>query len=342
MRVAVDCMAGDHAPAELVAGALAAQDDGVEPILVGVPEQLLPFLPEGGGGWSLEPSGQAVAEGEAPAQAFRRRPDASVFQAVRLVREGRADAAVSVGNTGAAVVAAAHVLGMLAAGRPWAGGPVIGFAPRTVVLDMGANVDVRPAQFLELAAMGTAYARAMLDVAAPRVALLSIGREQGKGNRQVKEAYDLLAGSAFRFVGNVEPYGLLAGDAEVVLCDGFVGNAVLKTSEALSEAILALALAELSGRAPEADLARFIRRVREHVQVAERMGGGPLLGVRGVVVVGHGASRVEAVRKAISTARDAVRGRLVERMEEELRRLSRTEDRKAESRSSRAGGNARS
>ena len=242
VRMAVDAMGGDFAPAEIVAGAVqAASEGGVQIALVGDPEAVqnelskydtskLPI--------TVVPSEGVIGEGEAPALALRQKPKASIIVATGMVKQGHADACVSMGSTGAAMAAAAVILGVIKGiDRPALGGPILGLAPKTVVLDVGTNVDCRPSQLLSYGIIGDVFARQTWGIENPRVALLSVGAEAGKGNRQVREATELLEKSGLNFIGNLEANELPQGKAEVVLCDGFVGNVVMKLSEGIGEAL---------------------------------------------------------------------------------------------------------
>ena len=238
VRIAVDAMGGDNAPGEVVAGAVAAaREGGVQILLVGDPEQVqaelarhdasrLPIMPV--------PSEGIILEGEPPAMALRQKPRASILVSTGLVKQGKAHASVTMGSTGAAMAAAAVVLGLSeGVDRPALGGPVVGVSPNTFIIDLGTNVDCRPAQMLSFAVIGDVFARQFWGVERPRVALLSVGEESGKGNRQVREVTELLEKSGLNFIGNVEGNDLSADKAEVVVCDGFVGNIVMKLTEGL-------------------------------------------------------------------------------------------------------------
>ena len=235
-------MGGDHAPAEIVAGAVqAAAEGGVAIALVGDPEQVGAELAKHDSDAlpiQLVPSEGVVAEGEQPALALRQKPKASVIVATTLVKMGAADACVSMGSTGAAMAAAAVILGVIEGiGRPALGGPVVGLAPRTAILDVGTNVDCRPSQLLSFGVIGSVFATQYWGLDRPRVALLSVGSEAGKGNRQVRETTELLEKSGLNFIGNVEANDLPRGAAEVVVCDGFVGNVIMKLTEGLGQVI---------------------------------------------------------------------------------------------------------
>jgi glycerol-3-phosphate acyltransferase PlsX len=326
VRVAADAMGGDYAPAEVVKGAVqAARNQGVEIILVGPEEWLRAELATHDAAdlsLDIHHTDQFIVEGEHPAAALRKKPQTSVAVAARLVQEGRAEAAVSMGHTGASMIAAQWILGsMEGIDRPVGGGIPFALAPQTVIVDLGPNVDCSPRQFVQFAALGTAYARCLLGLDNPTVALLSIGSEEGKGNRQGQEAYQLLKKSGLNFIGNVEGWDLVSGQANVIVCDGFVGNILLKFGEGLS-AVLARWLRErLAGLLPSTEVQRLTNELQEMMEIEKRIGGGALLGVKGVMVVGHGRSRASGVEKAIGQAKLAVESHLIETMEEELAKI---------------------
>ena len=304
-RVALDAMGGDHAPAEIVSGGIAAAREGVTVFLVGVPERVQAELDKqdvSGLPIQVVPSDDAIEETEQPALALRRKPKASVLVATGLVKEGMADAVVSMGSTGALMASAHFLLGTLEnLDRPVLGGPALGYAPNTIWLDMGANVDARPTQFLDFAAIGVATARAYLEIDNPSVALLNVGEEPTKGSKQVKEAYTSLQDSGLNFIGNLEAHEAVQGKANVILADGFVGNALLKYSEGLGQAIardLGERLAPEIGPEKARDIAMSIFR---KINIMEKAGG-PILGVNGIVIVGHGRARAPMVHGAIRTA----------------------------------------
>ncbi len=328
IRVAVDVMGGDHAPGEVVAGAVkAARQDGVQVGLVGDPgvvERELAGHDVKGLPIQAVPSDGVILEGEQPAVALRQKPRASILVSTGLVKKGLADASVTMGSTGGAMAAAAVVLGVIdGIDRPALGGPIMGLAPRTVIIDLGANVDCRPAQLLGFAVIGDVFARQFWGVERPRVALLSVGAESGKGNRQVRETTELLAASGLNFIGNVEANDLPQNVAEVAVCDGFVGNIIMKLTEGLGSAMAGHLKDRLDGKLSVLEVERLTREVYELNNIAETYGGGPLLGVKGVSVVGHGRGRAGAVRRAIGTAKMSIEVGLVSGVIEELERVNR-------------------
>ena len=308
VRIAVDAMGGDNAPGEVVTGAVAAaREDGMHIMLVGDPAQVqaelskhdaanLPIL--------IIPSEGVVVEGESPAMALRQKPRASILVSTGMVKQGKAHASVTMGSTGAAMAAAAFVLGLSeGVDRPALGGPVVGVSPNTFIIDLGTNVDCRPSQMLSFAVIGDVFARQFWGIEQPRVALLSVGEEAGKGNRQVRETTSLLEKSGLNFIGNVEGNDLAAGRAEVVVCDGFVGNIVMKLTEGLGSALSSHVRKTLQGKLADAEIDAAVSELLALTNIVQTRGGGPIFGVNGISVVGHGAGDATAVQRAIGTAK---------------------------------------
>jgi phosphate acyltransferase len=303
LPIAVDAMGADQGPAPLVDGALRAEADGIAVLLVGDEPTLRALLPASSR-IRIRHAAQVVSMAEAPAVAVRRKPESSIVRSVDAVREGVAAGAVSCGNTGAAMAAALFGLGRIkGVERP----ALTTVAPRSdggrlVVLDLGANVDCRPSQLAQFAIMGDIFARTALELPKPRVGLLSNGEELGKGNELVRAANPLLAALDLEFVGNVEPTGAFRGACDVLVTDGFTGNVMLKTVEATADVVAKLMRNEVGGALSRALgsrlLAPIMRRFRERTD-ARAVGGALLLGVQGLVVVGHGRSDARAVHSAI-------------------------------------------
>jgi len=296
MRVAVDAMGGDHAPRALVSGCLqAARDEPeLEILLVGRREPVAAEIDAQGGATNISvvDAGEAVPMDEPPVEALKRRPNASILQALRLVGRGEADAVVSAGSTGATVAAALLTLKALpGVGRPAIAVPLPSRNHRGIclLLDAGANPDSRAQHLRQYAFMGVNYYRQAYGVESPRVALISMGEEEHKGTRLTREVAGLLRSSPLEFVGNVEARGLFGGACEVAVADGFVGNLILKTVEGLGELLLAKLDENLAQSiAKEIDYAEF--------------GAAPLLGVDGCVMICHGRSRERAIANAIRSA----------------------------------------
>ncbi|MBI4233584.1 MAG: phosphate acyltransferase PlsX [Chloroflexi bacterium] len=322
VRVALDAMGGDHAPEEPVKGAIAAATTGeVDILLVGDPKALEePLRRHSPRGLTLKvvPSEGIITETDSPVQGLRQKPRASVAVAAGLVKAGQADAFVTMGSTGAAMTVATLLLGLLEGiERPALGGPILGVAPKTVIVDLGSNVDCRPGVLVSFGALGAVFARTLLEVPQPRVALLSVGAEEGKGNRQVRETFELFRRSGLNFIGNVEGHDLPAGKAEVVVCDGFVGNVLMKFAEGLGASLAQ----HLRGRSSVPGAESFAQEIYDLTNVVEQAGGGPLLGINGVAVIGHGRARAPAIANAIGTARRAIAIGFVQGLRDELARL---------------------
>ncbi len=330
LRVAVDAMGGDHAPREIVAGAVqAAKELRVEVLLVG-PTDLIDRELHALGGPSLPvrvvEAPEVIEMAEAPAMALRRKPHASIVIAVETLRRGEADAIVSAGNTGAAMAAALLRLGRVEGiDRPAIAAVLPTLRGRAILVDVGANVDCRPKHLLQFAVMGSVYANRVLGIAEPRVGLMSIGAEPTKGNEIVIRAADLLRSSGLRFTGNLEGRDFFDGVADVAVCDGFVGNLLLKFGEGLALGIFTLLREELS-RGPLVRLGVALATPRLRA-LARRMdyteyGGAPLLGVNGICIIAHGSSKAKAIRNSIAVAAESVRARMVETIRADVARLS--------------------
>jgi phosphate acyltransferase len=329
MRVAIDAMGGDHAPREIVAGAVrAAQELDVEIILVGPAHLLEDELRALGtsGSLHIEDAPEVIEMAEAPAMALRKKRRASIPVSVELVRRGVADAMISAGNTGAIMAAALFVLGRIEGiDRPAIAAVLPTLRGRAIMLDVGANIDCRPKHLLQFAVMGSVYSSRVLGVSDPRVALLSNGTEETKGNELVIRAAELLRRSGLRFSGNVEGREFFDGTADVVVCDGFVGNVVLKFGEGLALGIFTLLREELSrGMLVRLGVALARPRLRALMQRMDytEYGGAPLLGVNGICIVSHGSSKAKAVRNAVALAVETVTSRMVDAIRADIGRLA--------------------
>lgn len=327
IRVALDAMGGDYAPHETVKGAVAALGrPGMELLLVGdaapVQAELDRYDLEGKA-VQVVPSEGRIGDDEHPMHAFRQKPDASVIVGTKLVKAGQADVMVSLGSTGASMATAALVLGMMEGlERPCIGGPFLGLAPRTVLMDLGSNVDCRPSQLLNFAALGSVFAHRFLGTENPRVALLSVGSEKSKGNRQVQDSYELFEQSHLNFVGNVEGMDFFSDKADVIVCDGFVGNILIKFTEGMGTALGGYLSKQLAPYMSEEQMKDVFNRLWQTTNLPRTMGG-PLFGVNGAVIVGHGSSRADGVAGAINTAVRYVEMGLLDGMREELAEISR-------------------
>lgn len=315
MKIAVDAMGGDYGPAVVVEGAVAAaREFGLGVILVGdraavereVARLKADHLPV-----EVRHASQVVGMAESPSLALRRKRDSSLRVAAQLVKDGEASAFISAGNTGAAMAIAMFVLGVLPGiDRPAIAAVLPNRRHFTVLLDVGANVDPKPWHLLQFAVMGHVYARDLLGLDHPRVGLLNVGEEAGKGNELVKEAYEQLKDSSLNFVGNVEGRDIYNGRCDVVVTDGFTGNVALKISESLAETLVAMLKEELMrdvrSRLGAALAVPAFARFRRRVDYTE-MGGAPLLGIDGAAIICHGASPVKAIKNAVRVAAEWAR-----------------------------------
>lgn len=323
MKIAVDAMGGDFAPEEIVKGAVeGAKKYNVGVTLVGPQERVQAELAKydtAGLDIDILHTDEYLIEGEQPAYALRTKRKASILMAAKLVRDGKAQAAVGVGPTGGVFAAAVGVLGTLEGlARPVIGGNFLGFAPNTVVLDLGGNVDARPDQLLDFGIIGMVFARKWLNVENPTIALLSNGAEEGKGNEVVKETFGLYKKSGLNFIGNVEGHDIALGKANVVICDGFVGNTIVKFCEGLGAVTAEWLDKMLRGKIPDADLQNMVLEYRKATISADNTGGGPLLGVNGIVFKAHGRSKAPEVATTIGTAKRMVEIDLVGTLKAEL------------------------
>ncbi|MCX7912521.1 MAG: phosphate acyltransferase PlsX [Dehalococcoidales bacterium] len=323
MKIFVDAMGGDFAPAEVVKGAVeAARKLGVEIILVGEKKAVEAELAREdvtGLPVSFVEAAEVIKEGENPAYAVLQKKNSSIAVAAGMVRRGGADAMVSAGSTGAVNAAAVRYVGTLAGvDRPMAGGAFLQLSPKTVVLDLGANVDCQPYHMVDFAVAGTVYARSFLGIENPTVGLLSVGAEEGKGNAMTKEAYTLLKRSGLNFIGNVEGMDIPFGRANVVVCDGFVGNILVKFCEGLGRVVSRWLGAELKDSLDAARLEAVSTRLYRLLSPGLAVGGGPLWGVNGVVAIAHGVSRAPQIYGTIEQAKLAVSSGFVAKLAGEL------------------------
>jgi glycerol-3-phosphate acyltransferase PlsX len=331
-RIAIDAMGGDFAPGEIVAGAIRARAElDVEVILVGDVDRIKASTLSVD---QLQGIGLVSAEGtiemhEEPLSALRKKPQASINVAMDLVKRNQADAVVSAGHSGAAMAAALLRLGRLKGiDRPAIGAvfPTVVANKSVLILDVGANVDCRPKYLEQFAMMGTIYSRYVLGVENPRVGLINIGEEPSKGNDVALMAHQLLEENPnIPFAGNAEGRDILSGQFDVVVCDGFVGNVLLKFAEAVGESVLQILREELPqgirGKIGASILKPNLRRIKQRVDHAEH-GGGLLLGVAGVTVISHGSSQAPSVFNAIRLAKEAVDNRVLDRIQAQYQRVA--------------------
>ncbi|MGH7709263.1 MAG: phosphate acyltransferase PlsX [Vulcanimicrobiaceae bacterium] len=322
-RIAIDAMGGDHAPEEIVAGAVLAHRAGLgEMLLVGDQARIDPLLAaHGAREIEVVHAPEAVAMDAAPAAALRNAAETSLGRSVELVRDGRADAAVSAGNSGAFLaIALVRLRTIPGIARPAIAAVMPGLTGPVVLLDAGANVDCRPEWLAQFGVMGSAYARDVLGIARPRVGIVSVGEERSKGNAQVLEAARLLECAPIEFIGNVEGKDLFANVADVCVADGFVGNVMLKLTEGLATLIGEIVACELRRGSVVSQLGALLvkpslGRVRKRISY-DTYGGAPLLGLRGNCIVAHGRAKRAAVHSAIRAAVAEVREDVVSRIAE--------------------------
>lgn len=326
MKIALDAVGGDHGPAPCVEGALqAVKECDVEVILVGN-EAILKQECERQSGHdprlSIKHASQVVEMHESPAAVARKKRDSSIWVATELVKSGEAGAVVSPGNTGASMVASFFVLGLIkGVERPAIATSLPTLTGEAIMLDVGANVDCSANHLEQFALMGNEYGKHLLGKPNPRVGLLSIGEEDSKGNEVTKEAFKLLKSSSMNFVGNVEGRDVYSGIADVVVCDGFIGNVALKISEGVAEMIKRLLLKEISGhffgRLAYPLIAGPLANLKRKIDYAE-FGGAPLLGVNGVTMICHGRSSAKAIKNAIRRAKGMAEGGVRELIQRDI------------------------
>jgi glycerol-3-phosphate acyltransferase PlsX len=324
-RIAIDAMGGDHAPAEIVTGALRAREElGVEILLVGDPQQIEAALPSKTNLGQLEivPAEGTIEMHEEPLSGIRRKPKASINVAMDLVKQKQAEAVVSAGHSGAAMAAALLRLGRLPGiDRPAIGAvlPTLVASKQVLILDVGANVDCRPKFLEQFAVMGTVYSQCVLGIPEPKVGLLNIGEENCKGNDLAIRTHQLLtANPRVAFIGNAEGRDVLSGQFDVIVCDGFVGNVLLKFAEAVGEIVLQILREELpqglQGQLGTALLKPNLKRIKQRIDHAEH-GGGLLLGVAGICIISHGSSQAPSIFNAIRLAKEAIHNQVLERIQ---------------------------
>jgi len=317
VRVAVDALGGDHAPEAVVEGALLAAGELLRVVLVGPPERLAALLPAGGHPHiEIVPATDKISSGDEPVEAVRNRPDSSLVVAARLLADGRADAFVSMGNTGAALAAGLlHVHRIKGVLRP-ALCTLLPAVPLPIVfLDAGANAEVRPEGLRQFAVLGQTFAREMLGIERPSVGLLSIGEEPSKGTQAVIEAHRLIAADPqINFYGNVEGRDLSHHVVDVIVADGFAGNIALKVFEGTARTIVGeirnAVLGSLRAKIGAAIMSRDLRKISEALD-PEQYGGAYLLGLRRPMIVGHGSSRARGIASGIRTASRGVTSELL-------------------------------
>ena len=328
MKIALDAMGGDHAPAPEVEGAaLAVKEYGVEIVLVGdevlVREELRRQGHQNLPGLTLRHASQRVEMHEQPSQVVRRKRDSSIWIATEMVKNGDATAVISAGNTGATVVTAFFLLGMLkGVERPAIAALLPTLQGQMILLDVGATVDCSPENLTQFALMGHEYAQHVLNKAHPTIGLLSIGEEDSKGNEVTKETFKRLKETALNFIGNVEGREIFMHGADVIVCDGFIGNVALKITEGVAEGIKKTLLKEIAAgsflnRLGYGLLRPVFSRFKMHIDYAE-FGGACLLGVNGICIISHGRSSGRAIKNAIRVAKEIFEGRVNDRIQSDI------------------------
>lgn len=331
VRIAIDAMGGDNAPGEIVTGAVRASEElGVKVLLVGDPQQIKAALPPKTNveGVEIVAAEDAIAMDEEPLNAVRRKRKASINVAMDLVKQQQADAVFSAGHSGAAMASALLRLGRLpGVDRPAIGTvfPTIKAGKPVLILDVGANVDCRPKFLEQFAVIGSVYSQYVLGTDEPKVGLLNIGEEDTKGNELALRTHELLRENPYiSFIGNAEGRDVLSGEFDVIVCDGFVGNILLKFAEAIGGVILQILREELPqglhGQIGTALLKPNLKRIKQRMDHAEH-GGALLLGVSGVCLIGHGSSQAPSVFNAIRMAKEAVDNQVMQQLRSQYEML---------------------
>ncbi|MEW4369190.1 phosphate acyltransferase PlsX [Paenibacillus kandeliae] len=325
MRIAIDAMGGDHAPDSNVLGGLEAAREwkDAEIILVGDEERMKALLPEIPSNLKLVHASEVIEPDDEPVKSVRRKKDASMVVAGRMVKDGLADAMISAGNTGALMTTGLLVVGRIKGIERPALAPIIPTidGKGVLALDLGANMDAKPEHLAQYALMGSIYREKVQGVSNPRVGLLNVGTEAKKGNELVKEAFPLLEAQPIHFVGNVESRDVLNGVCDVLVCDGFAGNILLKAMEGTASTIFSLLKQQFSKSLKTKLAAALVmpelRGLRDSFDYKEH-GGAPLLGLNGLVLKGHGSSDASAIKHAVRQARIAISNNLVSSISQEV------------------------
>ncbi|MBR5914801.1 MAG: phosphate acyltransferase PlsX [Selenomonadaceae bacterium] len=325
MKLAVDAMGGDNAPEEIVKGAVrAAKKFQCEIILVGDENKIKDVLKNQGDikdlPLTIRHTTEVISMREHPADAVRNKKDSSIVVATKMVKDGECDAVLSAGSTGAAVAAAQLILKRIhGIGRPAIATPIPTPNGVTLMLDSGANVDSKPEHLFQVAMMGSIYCEHVFGKKNPKVGLLNIGEEETKGNEQAKETYQLLKNASnINFIGNAEGRDIPVGKFDVVVCDGFVGNVVLKFGEGLALTIFKLIKEEIADSGILAKIGAFLlmpalKKLAKRLDVSEN-GGAPLLGVNGYCIISHGSSDAKSICSAIGIAQDYVHSNILDKI----------------------------
>ena len=318
--IALDAMGGDHGPKVTVPAAInSIIENDIKVILIGDEKELLEefkkYPNEITEKLKIIPSEGVVNEGESPVSAFRTKPKASVFISAGVVKKGIASGFVSMGSSGATLAAATILFGSIdGIERGSIGGPIIGYSPEMVIIDLGSNVDTKPSQLVDFAAIANQVSSILFSNNNPKVGLLSIGEEKGKGNLLNKESYELLEKSSLNFIGNVEADNIYDNQVDVLICDGFVGNILLKSTEGLGKRIAKNVLEKTGNK----DL---YNEIYQKTNILEFYGGGPIYGINGVSIIGHGSSNIPTITNAIKTARMIIENDWVEKQQKAIKKI---------------------
>ena len=331
INLAIDAMGGDNAPFEIIKGAILSiqNNNKINILLVGDEIQIKNSLSQLGpealesietNRITIIPSEGVIKDGDQPVIALKKNPKASIAISAYLVKNGQADGLISMGSTGASMAACALIMGIIKGiERPTVGGPIIGNSPNTVVLDIGANIDCKPSQLVTFAVLGTVYAKLTFNISNPRIGILNVGSEEGKGNKLIRDTYDLLKNTNLNFIGNIEPQDLFHNKAEVVVCDGFVGNILLKILESSGDLIEHFLYEELQNKISEDLLNAISTKALNLFNVGETYGVAPLFGVNGIAALGHGKASHKTIINAIKSIIIWIENDLINEMNKELK-----------------------
>ena len=320
-KIAVDVMGGDYAPSEIIKGILSSNLP-IDFTLIGnskiIEKELKTISPSNTPEFPIISTNEQILETDSPLEAFRKKPNASIITAMKLLKTKKVEGVISMGPTGATMATATLILGLIdGLQRPAVGGNFLGLT-KNVVMDLGTNVDVKPEQLLNFAIIGSIFSKEYLKIENPKIALLNIGSETTKGNRLVKEAFNIFKTTNLNFIGNIEGMDIVTSKADVIVCDGFVGNIILKFAGGLGIAISKLIEKQLSTIIPEKKIAKLVQTIVDTTNYTKTIGGGPLLGVNGAVFIGHGSSKAPNVTGAIKYTYDLITLNFTDKMRIEL------------------------
>ncbi len=330
MKIVVDAMGGDYAPKVVIDGVLdALKEYDLEVILVGLEDKIKELLSNrkyDKKRLHIQHASEIIDMCDSPAVSIRKKKDSSISVGVKLVKDGKADAFVSAGNTGAAVCAATLTCGLLpGVERPGIASLMPTLKGVALIIDVGANIAAKPLHILQYGIMANVYSKVILNKSNPKVGLLNVGEEESKGTDFIKESFELVSKSNLNFIGNVEGKHIFAGDCDIILCDGFVGNVVLKVAEGLAEALQKKLKTNLLknplGKMGLLHLKGSFKKFKKDIDYSE-YGGAPLLGVNGVVIIGHGRSNAYAIKNAIRVAKEEIEGKFNEHILEDLSKVN--------------------